>query len=97
MTVDEIRKIRESISLEIKGMNPEELRAYYAEGAEDIERRIAEIRKKKGIAIYPQSNDNTSEPLRRNTHGYIRGAEYYANLSKAKTDMAVHENPEDYN
>ena len=97
MTVDEIREIRESISLEIIGMNTEELRAYFAEGADDIERRIAEIRRKKGISIYPQSKDNTSEQVQKNTHGFVRGAANYANLSKSKADMAVHENPEDYN
>ena len=97
MTVDEVRAIRESISLEIIGMNSEELRAYFAEGAEDIERRIAEIRRKKGIAIFPQNKDNTSEQVQKNTHAYVRGAAYYANLSKSKTDIAVHENTEDYN
>ena len=97
MTVDEIREIREGISLEIIGMNSEELRAYFAEGADDIERRIAEIRRKKGIAIYPQSKGKTNEPIQKNTYGFVRGAAYYANLSKSKTDIAVHENPEDYN
>ena len=96
MTVDEIRAIREKTSLETIGMTTEELRLYFAQGATDIERRIAEIRKKKGIATNPQTNDNTREPVLKNTHGFIRGAEYYANLSKAKIITAVHEEPNDY-
>jgi len=97
MTVDEIREIREKTSLKTIGMTTEKLRIYYAQGATDIERRIAEIRKNKGIATFSHSNDNTSEPIQNNTHGFIRGAKYYANLTNTKTDMAVHENPEDYN
>ena len=91
MTVDEIRAIREKTSLETIGMNTEELHLYFAQGARDIERRIVEIRKEKGVAIYPQSDDNASEPVHKNTHEFICGAEYYGNLTKAKTDMSVHE------
>ena len=65
MTVDEVRAIREKTSLETIGMTTEELNQYFAQGAADIERRIAEIRKKKGFATYPQSNDKTNEPIRK--------------------------------
>ena len=77
MTVDEIRAIREKTSLETVVMNTVELRLYFSQGATDIERRIAEIRKKKGISTYLYSNDNTSESIQKNTHRFIRDAEYY--------------------
>jgi len=51
MTINEVRAIRERTSLETIGMNTEELRRYFAQGATDIERQIADIRKKRGIAF----------------------------------------------
>ena len=95
MTIDEIRAIREKTSLKTMGMTTEELQAYFAKGAADIEMRIAEIRMKNSIAINSHSNEPTSRPVRKNEYGFIRGAEYYANLSKANTSMTVRENPEE--
>jgi hypothetical protein len=60
MTVDEVRTIREKISLETARMNPDELRAYYADGAAKAEKRVAEIRKEKGI-LFQSATDNTAK------------------------------------
>jgi len=86
MKVDEIRAIREKTSLETIGMTTEELRIYFAQGATDIERRIAKIRKKKGIVIESRSPGSASKSLQKNEHVYIRGAEYYSRLSSIKAD-----------
>jgi hypothetical protein len=103
MTIDEIRAIREATSLETIGMTTEELHQHFARGATDIERRIAEIRKKRGIVVEPSRRDSADKQSQRNEHAFIRGAEYYANLTKANADantgnnMAVHEPKENYN
>ena len=102
MTVDEVRAIREKMSLETIGMTSEELHQYFTQGAADIKQRIEEIRKKKGIIIEPRNHGSSSKPLQKNEHAFIRGAEYYANLSKADAsanagrNIAVHEPAENY-
>ena len=45
--IDEIRAIKERISLETCNMNSNELSAYYKKGAAEIQKRIDEIRKKR--------------------------------------------------
>ena len=57
MTVEEVRAIRERKSLETTNMTAKELRAYFAEGADKAEKRIAEIRREKGIEFKPASNE----------------------------------------
>ena len=47
MTVDEVRAIREKKSLETVGMSVSELNAYYSKGANEVQKRIDEIRKKR--------------------------------------------------
>jgi len=102
MTINEVRAIREKASLETIGMTTEELRQYFAQGANDIERRIADIRKKRGIALESINNSDTSKLLQKKEDGFIRGAEYYAGLTTAKADenagynIAVYESLEDY-
>ena len=102
MTVDEVRAIREKISLKTINMTKEELCLYYARGANEMERRIAEIRSIRGIALESSSDVSTGKSKQKNEHAFIRGAEYYANLSKtivsANTgpNIAVHEPTENY-
>jgi len=45
MTVDEVRHIKEKISLETAGMSVSELNSYYAVGAGEIQKKIDAIRK----------------------------------------------------
>ena len=59
MTVEEVRAIREKISLETVGMTTDELHAYFAKGAVKMEKRIAEIRKEKGIVLKVAKNSET--------------------------------------
>ena len=47
MTVDEVRAIREKKSLETVGMSVSELNAYYSKGANEMQKRIDAIRKKR--------------------------------------------------
>ena len=102
MTVDEVRAIREKISLETINMTAEELCLYFARGANDIERRIAEIRSKRGITLESSNDVSTEKSKQKNEHAFIRGVEYYANLSKtnasanAGSNIAVHESTESY-
>ena len=44
MTLDEVREIKEKMSLETTGMNPSELRSYYSRSAKKIQKVIDEIR-----------------------------------------------------
>ena len=44
MTIDEIREIKEKMSLETVGMNTDELRSYYSKGANKIQKMIDKIR-----------------------------------------------------
>jgi len=102
MMIDEIRAIREKTSLETIGMTIEELRQYFAKGAAEIEGRIVEIRNKKGIVMESSWNDDTGKTKQKSEHAYIRGAEYYADLSKvdansnAERYMTVSEPTENY-
>jgi len=57
MTVDEVRSIRETISLETIGMTAEELHTYFSKSTARIEQRIAEIRKEKGIVLTSANNN----------------------------------------
>ena len=50
MTVAEVRAIREKQSLETIGMTKEELQAYFAKGAGEIQKMVDEIRKEKAIS-----------------------------------------------
>jgi len=59
MTVEEVRAIREIISLEAAGMTTDELHAYFAKGAAKMEERIAEIRKEKGIVLKVAKNSES--------------------------------------
>ena len=45
--MDEIRAIKEQISLETCNMNSKELNAYYKKGAGEMQKRIDAIRKKR--------------------------------------------------
>jgi hypothetical protein len=47
MTITEVRAIRERQSLETVGLTTEDLRAYFAEGAGEIQRMIDETRKER--------------------------------------------------
>jgi hypothetical protein len=51
MTLTEVREIRDRISEQTKDFSFEELRDYYAKSADKAEKRIAEIRKKRGIVL----------------------------------------------
>lgn len=44
MTVDEVREIKEAMSLETADMSVGELHTYYSKGAKEIQRRIEELR-----------------------------------------------------
>ena len=46
-TIDDIHKIREYNYELTKDMTPEDRRAYYKKGSEEIQKRIDEIRKRK--------------------------------------------------
>jgi hypothetical protein len=102
MTFDEVRKIKEMTSLATIGMTTEELRLYFDQGATDMERRIAEIRKKRGIELETVNNSGTSNPFQKKEHGFIRGAEYYVHLTTTKTEdnaghsITVNEPAENY-
>jgi len=45
--IDEIRAIKERMSLETCNMNSNELNAYYKKGAIEMQKRIDDIRKKR--------------------------------------------------
>ena len=102
MTINEVRAIKKKISLETIGMTTEELHQYFAQEAADIERRIVDIRKKRGITFGPISNSKTSKLIQKNEYAYKRGIEYYDNLSKTDVsfnsgnNIAVHESTENY-
>ena len=51
LTVDEVRAIREKISLKTSKMTSKELKTYYARSTEKFEQRISKIRKDKGIVF----------------------------------------------
>jgi pyruvate dehydrogenase complex dehydrogenase (E1) component len=53
MTLDEVRKIREEMSLETAGMTADELHDYCSEGATKAEQYISEIRMRRGIVFIP--------------------------------------------
>ena len=61
MTVEEVRAIRNKISLETTGMTTDELRIFFTSEATGVEQRITEIRKKKGIAFEPSIADSASK------------------------------------
>jgi hypothetical protein len=48
MFIDELRTIREEISLKTIDMTTEQLNAYYKKGANEMMKRIEDIRKKNG-------------------------------------------------
>jgi len=102
MTINEVRAIREKTSIETIGMNTEELRKYFAQGATDIERRIANIRKERGIVFKPPNNNNTNKSMKKKEHGNIYNNECFANLAKTNTNVntgqgiSVHELTENY-
>jgi hypothetical protein len=47
MTIEEVREIKERISLEIVGMSVDEMNAYFAKGTAEVEKKIDAIRKQK--------------------------------------------------
>jgi hypothetical protein len=61
MTVAEVRVIREKQSLETVGMTTEELRAYFAKGANEVQKMIDEIRREKGIIFKVMTDSVTAE------------------------------------
>jgi len=44
MSIEEIRTIKEKMSLEAVGMNANELHSYYSKGAREIQKMINEVR-----------------------------------------------------
>ena len=107
MTVNEVREIRERLSLEARGMSTEEQQKRITDGAADAKRKIEEIRKKKGIVFTSvltsqEKSEAENKKMQKNEHAFIRGAEYYANLSKTNasantgSNIAVHEPTENY-
>jgi len=48
MTVEEVRQIKEQISLKTAGMSVNEMRAYYSVGASEAQKKIDDIRKHRG-------------------------------------------------
>jgi len=51
MFIDELRTIREEISLETIGMTTDQLNAYYKKGADEMMKRIEEVRKQNDITL----------------------------------------------
>ena len=49
MTMEEVRKIKETMSLETVGMSVGELHTYYSKGANEIKKRVDEKRAGNGV------------------------------------------------
>jgi hypothetical protein len=55
MTIAEVRAVREKQSIETVGLTTEGLRAYFADGANEIQKMIDEVRREKEAELIGQN------------------------------------------